>query len=99
MENASYAVQYVKGDDPFGPFTPVAKKILSTDPAVGTELGHHSVFSLWDEHYIVYHRRQPGDDVINDRQVCIDRMYFSRDGNIEVVKMTTEGVEARPFVL
>lgn len=99
MDDSTYAVQYVTGDNPFGPFTPEAKKILSTDVHVGTGPGHHSVFNLWDEYYIAYHRRQPGDDVVNHRQVCIDRMYFTEEGEIEVVEMTTDGVEARPFIL
>jgi hypothetical protein len=31
----------------------------------------------------------------NHREVCIDRMYFDKDGNILPVKITKTGVEKR----
>ncbi|EDN11178.1 arabinan endo-1,5-alpha-L-arabinosidase A [Histoplasma capsulatum] len=89
----SYAVKYVKGDSPLGPFSGPSKLILSSDPAIGTSTGHNSVFNVGDEYYIVYHRRPPGDGARDHRVVCIDRMYFTDSGEIEVVKITNEGVD------
>ncbi|EER44850.1 arabinan endo-1,5-alpha-L-arabinosidase A [Histoplasma capsulatum H143] len=89
----SYAVKYVKGDSPLGPFSGPSKLILSSDPAIGTSTGHNSVFNVGDQYYIVYHRRPPGDGARDHRVVCIDRMYFTDNGEIEVVKITNEGVD------
>ena len=93
-----YAVAYAMGSSPFGPFERVGK-ILQQDPAVATGAGHHSVLhapgsSRW---YIVYHRRPLGDRDRNHRVVCIDELRFDRDGRIEPVKITVEGVERDPL--
>ena len=93
-----YAVAYAMGSSPFGPFERVGK-ILQQDPAVATGAGHHSVLhapgsSRW---YIVYHRRPLGDRDRNHLVVCIDELRFDRDGRIEPVKITVEGVERDPL--
>jgi len=96
--DSTYGVAYAKAKTPKGPFVRQGR-ILEGDPAVGKGAGHHSVFHLpgTDEWYIVYHRRPLDRTGANDRVVCIDRMYFDKDGNILPVKITKEGVEARPL--
>lgn len=91
-----YSVAYAVGDSPFGPFKRVGK-ILQQDPEVATGAGHHSVLNIpgTDDWYIVYHRRPLGETNGNHREVCIDRMYFDKQGNILPVKMTTQGVKER----
>ncbi|EEQ86113.2 murein transglycosylase [Blastomyces dermatitidis ER-3] len=89
----SYAVKYVKADNPMGPFDGPSKLILSSDPAIGTSTGHNSVFHVDDEYFIVYHRRSPTDTERDHRVVCIDKLEFNDDGEIEVVKITNEGVD------
>ena len=73
------------------------------DPAVATGAGHHSVLRVpasggepeaW---YVVYHRRPLGKKGANERVTCIDRMEFDEKGMIKPVKMTVEGVGARPL--
>ncbi|EZG08102.1 hypothetical protein H106_02588 [Trichophyton rubrum CBS 735.88] len=91
----SYAVNYVTSKSPLGPFDGEPVKILQGNTAIGTGTGHNSVFSVGDDYYIVYHRRFPDDNERDHRATCIDRMYFTDDGRIEPVKITTEGVEAR----
>jgi beta-xylosidase len=93
-----YSVAYAVADTPFGPFERVGK-ILAQDPEVATGAGHHSVLRLpdRDEWYIVYHRRPLGETDGNHRVVCIDRMHFDADGRILPVRITFEGVEARPL--
>lgn len=93
-----YSVAYAIADSPFGPFERIGK-ILQQDPAVATGAGHHSVIRVpgRDEYYIVYHRRPLGDDDMNHRQTCIDRMTFDENGLIRPVKITFEGVEAVPL--
>ncbi|HXB91592.1 MAG TPA: hypothetical protein VNU72_04850, partial [Puia sp.] len=61
--------------------------------------GHHSVIHVaaTDDYYIVYHRRPLGDTEANHRVVCIDRLEFDADGHIRPVRITREGVAARPL--
>jgi beta-xylosidase len=90
-----YSVAYAIGDSPLGPFRRIGK-ILTQDPAVATGAGHHSVLHVDDGgDFIVYHRRPLGETDGNHRVVCIDRMTFDKDGRIEPVKMTFEGVSLR----
>lgn len=93
-----YSVAYAIGDSPFGPFKRIGK-ILQQDPAIATGAGHHSVIQIpgTDEWYIVYHRRPLTTRNGNHRETCIDRMFFDKDGLIVPVKITMEGVPARPL--
>lgn len=94
--NDSYGVAYAKATSPRGPFTRVSK-ILGTDPKVGKGAGHHSVFQIpgTQDYYICYHRRPLEETDANHRAVCIDRLYFDRNGDILPIKQTFEGVPAR----
>lgn len=93
-----YSVAYAIADSPFGPFERVGK-ILQQDTNIATGAGHHSVVKGpgSDEWYIIYHRRPLGETAANSRATCIDRMYFNKDGKIEPVRMTFEGVGASPL--
>lgn len=91
-----YCVAYAIADSPFGPFKRIAK-ILEQDPEVATSAGHHSIMHVpnSEDYYIVYHRRPLGDTGRDHRVTCIDRMTFDKDGYINPVKMTFEGVAGR----
>lgn len=92
-----YSVAYAIADSPLGPFERVGK-ILQQDPRVATGAGHNSVILRQDgDSYIVYHRRPLGETDGNHRVVCIDRMEFLADGRIAPVRITFEGVAARPL--
>ncbi|OJK02351.1 hypothetical protein ASPACDRAFT_115141 [Aspergillus aculeatus ATCC 16872] len=93
----SYGVSYVTGPSPTGPFTSTPTKILQGNDKIGTSTGHHSVLTIGEEYYIVYHRRYPNDTARDHRVVCIDRMEFDARGNILPVNITLEGVDARPL--
>lgn len=92
----NYRVAYAIGDSPFGPFKRIGT-ILKQDLAVATGAGHHSVLNVpgTDEWYIVYHRRPLTETDGNHREVCIDKMYFNKAGEIEEVKITKQGVAKR----
>jgi beta-xylosidase len=94
----NYSVAYAVADSPLGPFVRKAK-ILQQDPQVATGAGHHSVIHPpgTSDYYIVYHRRPLGETDGNHRVVCIDRLTFDDQGNIEPVKITFEGVKAHPL--
>lgn len=93
-----YCVAYAIADSPFGPFRRVGK-ILQQDTRIATGAGHHSLVkgAGEDEWYIIYHRRPLGETAANSRATCIDRLYFDKEGKIEPVKMTFEGVGASPL--
>lgn len=93
-----YSVAYAISDSPFGPFERIGK-ILEQDPNIGTGAGHHSVIQIpgTEEYYIVYHRHPLNDKEGTHRNVCIDRMTFDENGFINPVKLTMEGVEAKPL--
>ncbi|TGD82480.1 glycoside hydrolase family 43 protein [Hymenobacter wooponensis] len=92
----NYSVAYAIADSPLGPFQRVGK-ILQQDPSVATGAGHHSVIQVpgKDEWYIVYHRRPLGETDANHRVTCIDKLEFDKQGHIQPVKITAEGVAAQ----
>lgn len=91
-----YCVAYAISDSPLGPFERKGV-ILKSDPAIGTGAGHHSVIKGKgkDNYYIVYHRHPLNETDGNARETCIDRLIFSKDGNIVPVKMTKTGVKRK----
>ncbi len=91
---ADYRVAYAISNSPLGPFK---KKgvILSSDDAIGTGAGHHSVIKIRNRYFIVYHRHPLGTDDGNNRVVCIDELLFDKEGNILPVKMTYTGVNLK----
>jgi beta-xylosidase len=88
-----YRVAYAISDSLSGPFKRIGT-MLQQDPKIATGAGHHSLFHIpsTDQWYIVYHRRPLGETDANHRVVCIDRMYFNKDGTIQSVRITNEGV-------
>ena len=89
-----YCVAYAIADSPMGPFKRIGK-ILQQDPKIATGAGHHSVLQLSgkDAWYIVYHRRPLTEIDGNARQVCIEHLYFDKNGMIKPVVLSTKGVE------
>lgn len=89
-----YCVAYAIADNPLGPFKRIGK-ILEQNPNVGTGAGHHSVVynEKKDKWFIIYHRHPLGSHDGNDREVCIDEMYFDENGQIKPVVITFEGVK------
>ena len=94
----NYRVAYAMSDSPFGPFKRIGE-ILQSDDKVGTGAGHHSVIFPPDSErsFVVYHRHPAGDMDGNHRVVCIDEMFFNKDGTIRPVVITDEGVDSFPL--
>ena len=93
----NYHVAYGTSTSPMGPITvanePIVLQQRPEQRIYGT--AHNSVLRLpgRDTWYIVYHRINPAFiDKPNGpgfhREVCIDRMYFTRDGSIKPVTPT-----------
>ena len=94
----NYSLAYAIADSPLGPFKRLGN-VLKQDPAIATGAGHHSVIHVpgTDDYYAVYHRRPAGETDANARVTCIDRMEFDPDGTIKPIRITREGVPARPL--
>ncbi|GAA4310759.1 hypothetical protein GCM10023149_05550 [Mucilaginibacter gynuensis] len=97
-ENETYRVQYaISKTGPMGPFEfGKNNPVLSTN-ADGTihGPGHQSVVQVGKEFYMVYHRHNnPHANGGYHRQVCADKIVFDKDGNIEKIVPTHEGVGA-----
>ena len=94
--NGTYKVAYAVSDNVFGPFERKAT-VLQADETIATGAGHHSVINIpkTDEWYMVYHRRPIPNQDRDHRVVCIDRMFFNANGDIENVKMSFDGVKRK----
>lgn len=94
----NYFVAYAISDSVLGPFQRIGK-VLQQDATIATGAGHHSVINVpgTDEWYITYHRRPLNEKDANHRVTCIERMQFDEQGKILPVKITNEGVAARPL--
>ena len=91
-----YRVAYAISDSITGPYKRLGT-VLQQDPKIATGAGHHSLFHVAgsNDWYIVYHRRPLGETDANHRVVCIDKMYFEKDGTIRPVHITNTGVPAK----
>lgn len=92
----NYSVAYAIADSPLGPFKRI-DTILKQDLSVATGSGHHSFIQIpgKDIWYIVYHRRPLGEKDQNHRVLCIDTLSFTKEGLINPVKLTFEGVSKK----
>ena len=96
--DASYRVAYATAPTPAGPFER-AGVVLEQDPAIATGAGHNSILHPpgSDAWYIVYHRRPIPNAGRDHRVTCIDVLEFDAAGAILPVRMTFDGVAARPL--
>jgi hypothetical protein len=95
-EDHTYRVQYIKSKvGPMGPFEyPADNPILVTNED-GTihGPGHHSVLEEDGRYYIVYHRHNnPHSGGGFHRQVAVDELFFTPEGDIQKVVPTHEGI-------
>ncbi|MFY0651713.1 MAG: family 43 glycosylhydrolase [Cyclobacteriaceae bacterium] len=98
----NYRVRYATMDSPLGPLNiPDENMVIQKDEAAGIYgTGHNSVIYAkeQDQWYIVYHRftRPKGIDMGRSawfhREICIDELNFTEDGNIIQVKPTLRGI-------
>ena len=82
--DATYQVGYATGNTPFGPWIAgVNDPILATSSDSTTYgPGHHTVFTVKGQDYILYHRIYPQKEAYVLRQLCIDSLNF--DANVHV---------------
>ena len=82
-----YAVGYASANSPTGPFIKAANNpVLSSSSAEISGPGHNSITLTPDGRHlmIVYHTHTNPEDPGGNRQVCIDPMGFTEDGDLFV---------------
>jgi len=95
-EDETYRVQYVMSKTSpmegftYGKNSPVL--VTNADKTVHGP-GHQSVIQIGEEYYLVYHRHDnPNSGGGFHRQICIDRLVFDEEGNIEKLEPTHTGI-------
>ncbi len=86
--DSTYKVQYSVGPTPFGPWRFGKNNPILETSADGTidGPGHHGLLRYKGGVYIVYHRHDnPHSQDGVHRQLCIDKLLFGADGEIEKV--------------
>jgi hypothetical protein len=95
-EDETYRVQYVMSKTSpmegftYGKNSPIL--VTNADKTVHGP-GHQSVIQIGEEYYLVYHRHNnPNSGGGFHRQLCIDKLVFDAEGNIERLEPTHTGV-------
>ncbi|WP_231491589.1 family 43 glycosylhydrolase [Pedobacter sp. Leaf170] len=83
----TYRVGYAIGKSPFGPFVKGKNSpILSTIPNSKTiGPGHHTVFTMNKQDFILYHRIVPQKEKYVLRELCIDSLIYDSEGNFKKI--------------
>ncbi len=91
--DATYNIAYAISESPFGPFERHGTVLLK-DENIGSGAGHHSVVNIpgTDDWYLFYHRRASADTPAFDREVCVEKMHFDKNGDIVPITITRQGV-------
>jgi beta-xylosidase len=94
----SYAYQfpeklaYAMSRSPEGPWE---FKGLLNEVAGNSNTNHQAIIEFKGQDYIIYHNGSiPTDGSSFHRSVCIDYLYYNKDGTMKRVVMTSEGVKA-----
>lgn len=83
-------IAYAMGDRMEGPYE--YKGILN-EIAGNSNTNHQSIVEFKGKWYFIYHNGAIQTDGSSySRSVCIDRLYFNKDGTIKRIQMTSEGV-------
>ncbi len=97
----TYKINYARSKNIWGPYQDAPNNpLLSTDDDKNIfGPGHHSVFNLGDNYFIVYHREDFYHyPTCSERQVCIDKMEFDENGWIKKVIPTNKGIDFSKYL-
>ncbi|MFT4113256.1 family 43 glycosylhydrolase [Silvibacterium sp.] len=92
--DSTYNVRYAVGSSPMGPFHEGVNSPLLVSDEANSILGpgHHAIFERGGKSYIVYHRHSlPFDSSSVRRQLCMDELTFSVDGEPQKIVPTHLG--------
>ncbi|WP_198931790.1 family 43 glycosylhydrolase [Labilibacter marinus] len=81
------AMVYAMSDNPLGPFI-YKGKVLET---VSSNTTHGSVVEYKGQWYVFYHTKDISGSN-HKRSVCVDKLFFNKDGTIQTVTPSKEGI-------
>jgi beta-xylosidase len=83
--DSTYKIRYAVGDNPFGPFEEGSNSPIATSNAEKGIYGpgHHSAFKENQQYYILYHQIFPQEKDYVLRQLRIDSLNFTKEGQIK----------------
>lgn len=82
-------MRYAMSKHPLGPWE---EKGIMLEP-VGCETTHGSITEFKGKWYLFYHNAAISDHG-NLRSICVDELFFNKDGTIQIVKQTKQGILA-----
>jgi hypothetical protein len=89
-QDSTERLEYAMSDNPLGPFK-VTGVIMDETPT-GTWTNHHSLVEYNSQWYLFYHQSAYSPEFDKNRSVCIDSLFFNKDGTIRKVIPTNRGV-------
>jgi len=87
---AATCLSYATSNSPLGPFKKGGVIINNTDCDAKSWNNHGSIAEFNGQWYIFYHRSSQRSKY--NRRVCVEPIYFNKDGSINEVEMTTQGI-------
>jgi hypothetical protein len=90
VQNNIERLEYATGDSPMGPFQ-FAGVIMDESP-MGCWTNHQSIVEFNDQWYLFYHQDALSPKFDKNRSICIDSLFFNKDGSIRKVTPTLRGV-------
>ena len=97
----TYRVQYaVSTSGPMGPYTYKGCILRTNSDGTVHGPGHHSILVDGDDYYIIYHRHNLPRSIHGfHRQVCIDKLNFTSEGDIIPVTPSHDGIIPKSLVM
>lgn len=95
----TYRVQYaISKKGPLGPYEYKGCILRTNEDGTVHGPGHHSILQDGDDYYIFYHRHNNPHSIHGfNRNLCLDKLEFDKDGSILPVTPTHEGVIPASF--
>lgn len=91
--DSTYRVQYAVSQKPMGPYKYKGCILSSSVDGTVHGPGHHSILKEGTDYYIIYHRHDnPHSNRGFHRQICADKLEFTKKGDIKPVIPTHKGI-------
>lgn len=90
--DSTYNIRYSVSDTPFGPWKEGENSPVLSSTKDGRVIGpgHHTMFVYHNRIYILFHKIFPQTKDYVLRQLCLGKIAFDKDGNMEKVKYEAE---------
>jgi hypothetical protein len=87
-------LEYAMGDNPMGPFRFAG--VIMDESLLNCWTNHQSFIEYRGQWYLFYHQNEFSPAFDKNRSICIDSLFFNKDGTIRKVIPTRRGVGLTP---